>query len=74
MDAKPALATLGTVGFIGSRTSFLWPLSVVNRRDLYTDPLALNSLRTFVAETRSLLRFIFSQRYFKAIALTELKG
>jgi hypothetical protein len=47
---------------------------VVNRRDLYTDPLALNSLRTFVAETRSLLRFIFSQRYFKAIALTELKG
>jgi multiple sugar transport system permease protein len=51
---KPALATLGTFVFIGSWNSFLWPLLVVNDRDLYTVPLGLNSLRTFAAEARNL--------------------
>ena len=87
---KPALATLGTFVFIGSWNSFLWPLLVVNNRDLYTVPLGLNSLRTFAAEARSLnllvsgtvlsiiptlFLFIFLQRYFiRGIALTGLKG
>lgn len=87
---KPALATLGTFVFIGSWNNFLWPLLVVNNRDLYTVPLGLNSLRTFAAEARSLhllvsgtvlsiiptlILFIFLQRYFiRGIALTGLKG
>jgi multiple sugar transport system permease protein len=88
--AKPALATLGTFVFIGSWNSFLWPLLVVNNRDLYTVPLGLNSLRTFAAEARSLhllvsgavlsiiptlILFVFLQRYFiRGIALSGLKG
>jgi multiple sugar transport system permease protein len=87
---KPALATLGTFVFIGAWNNFLWPLLVVNNRDLYTVPLGLNSLRTFAAEARSLhllvsgtvlsiiptlILFIFLQRYFiRGIALTGLKG
>jgi len=87
---KPALATLGTFVFIGSWNSFLWPLLVVNSRDLYTVPLGLNSLRTFAAEARSLhllvsgtvlsviptlILFVFLQRYFiQGIALSGLKG
>jgi multiple sugar transport system permease protein len=87
---KPALATLGTFVFIGSWNSFLWPLLVVNNRDLYTVPLGLNSLRTFAAEARSLhllvsgavlsiiptlILFVFLQRYFiRGIALSGLKG
>jgi multiple sugar transport system permease protein len=87
---KPALATLGTFVFIGSWNNLLWPLLVVNNRDLYTVPLGLNSLRTFAAEERSLnllvsgtvlsiiptlILFVFLQRYFiRGIALTGLKG
>lgn len=87
---KPALATLGTFVFIGSWNSFLWPLLVINSRELYTVPLGLNSLRTFAAEARSLhllvsgtvlsviptlILFVFLQRYFiQGIALSGLKG
>jgi multiple sugar transport system permease protein len=87
---KPALATLGTFAFISSWNNFLWPLLVLNSRDLYTVPLGLNSLRTFAAEARNLdllmagttlsvlptlILFIFLQRYFiRGIALTGLKG
>ena len=41
----PALATLGTFTFIGSWNDFLWPLLVINNRDMMTVPLGLNSLR-----------------------------
>jgi ABC-type glycerol-3-phosphate transport system permease component len=51
---KPALATLGTFVFIGSWNSFLWPLLVVDSRDMYTVSLGLNTLRTFAAEARNL--------------------
>jgi multiple sugar transport system permease protein len=86
----PALATLGTFIFIGSWNSFLWPLLVLNNRDLMTVPIGLNSLRIFAAEARNLdllmagttlsvlptlVLFIFLQRYFiRGIALTGLKG
>jgi multiple sugar transport system permease protein len=86
----PALATLGTFTFIASWNNFLWPLLVINSRDLFTVPLGLNSLRTFAAEARNLdllmagttlsvlptlILFIFLQRYFiRGIALTGLKG
>jgi multiple sugar transport system permease protein len=87
---QPALATLGTFTFIGSWNNFLWPLLVINDRNLYTVPLGLNTLRTFAAEARNLdllmagtvlsivptlILFIFLQRYFiRGIALTGLKG
>ena len=87
---RPALATQGTFNFIGSWNSFLWPLLIVNSRELMTVPLGLNSLRTFASEARNLdllmagttlsvlptlILFIYLQRYFiQGIALTGLKG
>ncbi len=86
----PALATLGTFTFIGAWNAFLWPLLIVNDRNLQTLPLGLNALRTFASEARNLdllmvgttlsvlpalILFIFLQRYFiQGIALTGLKG
>jgi multiple sugar transport system permease protein len=87
---RPALATLGTFTFIGSWNSFLWPLLVINNRDMMTVPLGLNSLRLFAAQqvnlnllmagtvlsvVPTLIIFVFLQRYFiRGIALTGLKG
>jgi multiple sugar transport system permease protein len=87
---RPALATLGTFTFIGSWNSFLWPLLVINNRDMMTVPLGLNSLRLFASEAvnlnllmagtvlsvlPTLIIFVFLQRYFiRGIALTGLKG
>lgn len=86
----PALATLGVFNMISVWNSFLWPLLVAQSPDLYTVPLALNSLRTYGMEAQvlnlqmagtvasvipTLIVFIFLQRYFtQGIALTGLKG
>ncbi|HZQ07363.1 MAG TPA: carbohydrate ABC transporter permease [Anaerolineae bacterium] len=85
-----ALATLGSFNFVTIWNSFLWPLLILQSRDLWTVPLALNSLRTFGAEARvlnlqmagtalsvipALIGFLFLQRYFvRGISLTGLKG
>ncbi len=85
-----ALATLGSFNFVTIWNSFLWPLLILQSRDLWTVPLALNSLRTFGAEARvlnlqmagtalsvipALIGFLFMQRYFvRGISLTGLKG
>ena len=85
---KPALATLGTFTFIAAWNNFLWPLLVINSRDLQTLPLGINSLRSLYSDNTNLLMagtavsvipmlilFIFLQRYFiRGIALTGLKG
>ena len=42
---KPGLATLGLLTFIGSWNSFLFPLVTMNKRDLFTVPLALRSIQ-----------------------------
>lgn len=39
--AKPALATLGIITFLGSWNNFLWPLVVATTEDKYTLPVAL---------------------------------
>src|SRR5665647_3119555 len=39
--AKPALATLGILTFLGSWNNFLWPLVVATTEDKYTLPVAL---------------------------------
>lgn len=86
----PALATLGSFNFVGTWNSFLWPLLVVQSRDLFTVPLALNSLRTYGMEAQfqhlqmagtaisvipTVIVFVMLQRYFvRGIALTGLKG
>jgi multiple sugar transport system permease protein len=88
--STPALATLGSFNFIGTWNAFLWPLLVAQSRELYTVPLALNSLRTYGMEAQfhhlqmagtaisvipAMLVFVAMQRYFvKGIALTGLKG
>ncbi len=85
---KPALATLGTFTFIGAWNNFLWPLLVIDSRELFTLPLGINSLRSLYSDNTNLLMagtavsvlpmlvvFIFLQRYFiQGIALTGLKG
>jgi multiple sugar transport system permease protein len=86
----PALATLGSFNFVSVWNAFLWPLLVVQSRDLFTVPLALNSLRTYGSGAESLhlqmagtalsvvpalVIFVALQRYFvRGIALTGLKG
>lgn len=86
----PALATLGVFNMISVWNSFLWPMLIVQTPDLYTVPLALNSLRTYGMEAKvlnlqmagtvlsvipTLAIFAFLQRYFtQGIALTGLKG
>ncbi len=86
----PALATLASFNFVTVWNAFLWPLLVVQSRDLFTVPLALNSLRTYGMEAQfhhlqmagtavsiipALLMFVALQRYFvRGIALTGLKG
>jgi multiple sugar transport system permease protein len=86
----PALATLGVFSLVGVWNSFLWPLLVVQDPVLHTVPLALNNLRTYGAEERSLnlrmagtvlsviptvIVFVWLQRFFRrGIALTGLKG
>src|SRR4051794_17001694 len=82
----PALATLGTFTFIASWNSFLWPLLVLDKPELFTVPLGLNTLRGFASEAKNLhllmagttlsvlpalIVFVFLQRYFvRGIALT----
>jgi multiple sugar transport system permease protein len=88
--STPALATLGSFNLVSIWNAFLWPLLVIQSRNLYTVPLALNSLRTYGMEAQlhhlqmagtavsvipALLVFVAMQRYFvKGIALTGLKG
>jgi multiple sugar transport system permease protein len=89
-NTGPALVTLGVFNMVNVWNSFLWPLLVVQSKDLYTIPLALNNLRTFGMEQQALklqmagtvlgvlptlFVFVFLQRYFtRGIALTGLKG
>jgi multiple sugar transport system permease protein len=86
----PALVTLGVFNMVGVWNSFLWPLLVAQSTELYTVPLALNSLRTYGMEAKvlnlqmagtvasvipTLIAFVWLQRFFtRGIALTGLKG
>ena len=86
--AKPAMATLALLSFLGNWNSFLWPLIVIMDNDLYTIPLGLMNFRQqFTAEWGNLMAattlamipivvlFIFTQRYItEGIALSGLKG
>lgn len=88
--AGPALATLAVLSFMGSWNSFLWPLLIVNDRDLMTLPLALSTLQgmypgqtqwnivmagTVLATVPTVLVFLFAQRWvIEGVAGSGVKG
>ncbi len=87
--SKPALASCGLIAFMGSWTSFLWPLIVIRTRELRPVPLGLAALRqeqgytdfpqlmagAVMAILPIMIVFILLQRYYvSGIALTGLKG
>jgi multiple sugar transport system permease protein len=87
--SQPALATCGLLAFMGSWTSFLWPLIVIRTKELRTVPIGLAALQqemgytdfpqimagSVIAILPMFILFIFLQRYFiEGIALTGLKG
>lgn len=85
---KPVLATLGIFTFMSSWNSFLWPLIVMIREEMYTLPVALANLSGQHAEKFGLVMagavivvipviivFLFAQKYIiKGISTTGLKG
>lgn len=86
--AKGALATLAIITFLASWNDFLWPLLILNNRELQTLPVGLSILQgqyTFdygklmagaaVTAVPVLLLYIFLQRYIiQNVAMTGLKG
>jgi len=85
---KPALATLAIFVFVGNWSSFLWPLIITDREELYTLPVAIAKLSgafidktqylaagSIIAITPVILLFLFLQRYFiSGISLGAVKG
>ncbi|MFH1902691.1 MAG: carbohydrate ABC transporter permease [Candidatus Omnitrophota bacterium] len=86
--SKPALATLGTMTFIGSWNSFMWPLIVTNSMEKKTLPIGLASFQglyttdwtllmaaSIIVMVPTLVVFIFNQRFFvEGIKLSGMKG
>jgi len=86
----PALATLAVLSFMGSWNSFLWPLLIINDRDLMTLPLALSTLQgmypgqtqwnivmagTVMATVPTILVFLLVQRWvIEGVAGSGVKG
>ncbi len=85
--SKPALATLGTVTFIGSWNNFMWPLIVTNSMEMKTLPIGVASFQglyttdwtllmaaSIIVMLPTLIVFIFNQRFFvEGIKLTGTK-
>lgn len=86
--AKPGLATLGILTFMATWNSFLWPLIVLQRADLFTLTVGLKTLQdknlvqygllmsgATVAAIPMVAVFLIFQRYFvKGLTLGSLKG
>jgi multiple sugar transport system permease protein len=86
--AKPALATLGIITFLGSWNDFLWPLLILKDRTLQTLPPGLRTLQgaytseygqmmagAVIAAVPVLLLYIMLQRYIvESVATTGLAG
>ncbi|MGB7981396.1 MAG: carbohydrate ABC transporter permease [Candidatus Nanopelagicales bacterium] len=86
--ARPALATLAILTFLGSWNNFLWPLVVATTEDKYTLPVALALYSTgqnqtdyglllagaVVVVVPVLIVFLLLQRYFvQGVAMTGIK-
>jgi multiple sugar transport system permease protein len=86
--SKPAIAALGILEFIWSWDAFIWPLWVINSKNLFTLPVGLATFNdefttdygalmagAVIAVIPMFLVYIALQRYFVAgIALTGQKG
>jgi multiple sugar transport system permease protein len=86
--AKGAIATLAIITFLTSWNDFLWPLLILNDRELQTLPVGLATIQgqyTFdygklmagavVTAVPVLLLYVFLQRYIiQNVAMTGLKG
>jgi len=86
--AKPALATLGILTFLGSWNDFLWPLLILRDPKLQTLPPGLRTLQgaysseyglmlagAVIVAVPVLLIYILLQRYIvQSVAATGLKG
>jgi multiple sugar transport system permease protein/arabinosaccharide transport system permease protein len=87
-NLRPAIAVLGIIFFNASWNDFLWPLIVLNDRELYTVNLALPTLRgpygdeyglvlagAVLATVPIIAIFIFMQRHFiEGLMAGALKG
>jgi multiple sugar transport system permease protein len=86
--AKPALATLGILTFLGSWNDFLWPLLILRNPKLQTLPPGLNTLQgaytseygvmlagAVIVAVPVLIIYIVLQRFIvQSVASTGLKG
>lgn len=86
----PAIATLSVLSFMGSWNSFLWPLLIINDRNLMTLPIALSTLQglypgqtqwnvvmagTVMATIPTILVFLVAQRWvIEGVAGSGIKG
>jgi multiple sugar transport system permease protein len=85
---KPAIAALTIFSFLGSWDNFLWPLIIVNSKQLWTLPIAMSRFtEQYISQTHLqmagasvmfipvLIVFLFMQRNFiEGIAMTGIKG
>jgi multiple sugar transport system permease protein len=85
---KPAIAALAIFAFLGSWDNFLWPLIIINSKDLWTLPIAMSRFtEQYISQTHLqmagasimfipvLIVFLLMQRNFiEGIALSGLKG
>jgi multiple sugar transport system permease protein len=86
--AKPALATLGIITFLGSWNDFLWPLLILKDSSLLTLPPGLRTLQgaytseygqmmagAVITSIPVLILYLFLQRYIvESVQTTGLKG
>jgi multiple sugar transport system permease protein len=85
---KPAIATLAIFAFLGSWDNFLWPLIIINSKQLWTLPIAMSRFtEQYISQTHLqmagasimfvpvLIVFLLMQRSFiEGIAMTGIKG
>lgn len=86
--SKPALAALGIFAFMNSWNNFLWPLIIINSKELMTLPLGLTMLTgrwatewnilmagNVISFIPILIVYLFAQKYFiKGLTLGGNKG
>lgn len=86
-SSKSALATLGIFSFMQSWNNYLWPLIIINDKNMMTLPLGLSNLQgrwttdwnlvmagVVISVIPILIVYLFAQKYFvKGITLSGLK-